>query len=77
MFLEYWQIGVLGAVFALGMWHQNKQGIKDGVEIGTNLTLHILDLNGIIKITGDQIEPGEKKSLLGEKKRLQDLTDVI
>ena len=77
MFLEYWQIGTLGAVFALGLWHTGKQGLKDGVELGTNLTLHILDQNGIIKVTGEQIEPGEKKSPSGEKNRLQNMTDVV
>jgi len=53
MFLEYWMIAVLAAMFAAGMWDMNVKGFKEGVEAGAEGALAMLEREGYIDITDD------------------------
>jgi len=53
MFLEYWMIAVLAAMFAAGMWDMNLKGFKEGVAAGAEGALAMLEKEGIIDVSID------------------------
>ena len=55
MFLEYWMITLLIAVFAAGLYHMYRSGYHEGVEVGAEATIDMLEHEQII----DVLENGE------------------
>lgn len=58
MFLEYWMLAALTAVWGVGMWHLHRvgwlEGMKEGTENATELTLFLLQNQGLIDIIKDE-----------------------
>ena len=53
MFLEYWMIAVLAAMFAAGMWDMNRKGFTEGVAAGAEGALEMVEREGIIDVSID------------------------
>jgi hypothetical protein len=65
MFLEYWMIGVLGALFVVALIHTDRsaseRSFSRGAVHGADLALKLLEIRGVIKIVDDKIIPQEYK----------------
>ena len=65
MYVEWWMWLVFLAWWFLSINHLSrairKNAFEDGVNKGTESTLTILENQGIIRIDGEIINPGEKK----------------
>lgn len=57
MYLETWMIIALTAIWGAGMWHLHRvgflEGMKEGTENATELTLFLLQNQGLIDIVED------------------------
>jgi hypothetical protein len=53
MFLEYWMIVILAAIFIVGLWDMNRKGFTEGVAAGAEGALEMLEREGIIDVSID------------------------
>ena len=73
MFLEYWMIAVLLGVFALGLYHMHKSGYTEGVEVGAEATIEMLEHEQIIDI----LDSGEVVAKLSVKRPRQKRSKIV
>jgi hypothetical protein len=63
MYIEPWMGIVFLAWWGISIWHitssAKRYAYAEGVDAGTESTLHILETNGIIKINGEEISSTE------------------
>jgi len=64
MYVEWWMALVILAWWFISIMHLTREAKRtyfaDGVTQGTEMTLKVLQKQGIIRINGEQIFPGEK-----------------
>ena len=69
MFLEWWMIGTFVLLLAAAMYDSYRSGSKDGVTLGAEMTLLILEKQNIIRV----LEGGEIQGIPPEEKNENNL----